>query len=269
MVSLVWLFLTLNLINGLRASVYQMAALPSCVYLEFSRKQKKCVACSQSKLIGHFIPAGTRPSGKPSTPSTHIHSHARRHTVMMTPAWAPRGYTFSCRCKSSSFLPLGPWTLIGAGCLGWGMTSAVWMRTWPLRPWDTFHAPIASVFCLRSSCPAVWLLIPTLTAFSARWKDCPLLVSSSFKNKFLQSRNSPSGNSFCSFFVPTAACIICQYDDFFFLSLNRKINHSSTESNRQFTTGDSSPKAALVPSRYLSSLLHSPSLSPYTVCPLA
>lgn len=151
-----------------------------------------------------------------------------------------------------------PFCLLGRGL--W-LVLAASAEGWPrLCGWgpglcgpDPFHAPISSVFCLRSSRPAVCLLISTLTALSASWKDCPLLVSSSFKNKFSQSRNSPSGNSFCPFFVPTAACIICQYDDFF-LSLNHKINHSSTESDRQFTMGDSSPKAALVPSCYLSSL---------------
>lgn len=125
MVSHVWLFLTLNLINGLRASVYQMTVFPSCVCLEFSRKHKKCVACGQSKLTGHFTPAGTRPSGKPSTPSTHIHSHARRHTGDNDSSMSSWGHTFSSRCKSSSFPPLGPWTFNGAGCLSQGMSLAV------------------------------------------------------------------------------------------------------------------------------------------------
>ena len=141
------------------------------------------------------------------------------------------------------------------------MSLAVQMRTWPLLSRDTVHAPISSVFSLRPSLPAACLLIPMLTAYSPSVqlfqrqvltveKTAPVAIHSVLFWSLLQP-------------VESVNMMI------FFLSLNRKINHSSTESNWQFTTGYSSPKASLVPSCYLSSLPHSSYLSPYAVCPLA
>lgn len=171
MVSHVWLFLTLNLINGLRASVYQMTVFPSCVCLEFSRKHKKCVACSQSKLTGHFTPAGTRPSGKPSTPSTHIHSHARRHTGDNDSSVSSWGHTFSSRCKSSSFPPL-----LAASAKG-----CPWLCRWGpglCCPETPFMLPflLSSLWGPHSLQHAFWFPCWLLT----------FLVSSSFKDKFSQ-----------------------------------------------------------------------------------
>lgn len=119
MVSHVWLFLTLNLINGLRASVYQMTALPSCVCLEFSRKQKKCVACSQWPM-GHFIlqVLGLQESHPPLQPISTV-------TPGDTQWWWPSvnswGHAFSCRCTAlpSCLLGRGLWLVLAASAKGW------------------------------------------------------------------------------------------------------------------------------------------------------
>lgn len=115
------------------------------------------------------------------------------------------------------------------------------------------------VWDLRSLQYASWY--PVLTAFSLPFgKHCPLPVSSSFKEKFSQSRNSPGGNLYCSSLLFLWQPHVVKYtSQALLLSLTAT----------QFTTGYFPPKAPLALSCHLSPLRHSPSPSPYSVCPLA
>lgn len=201
MVSYVWLFLTLNLINGLRASVYQMTVFPSCVCLEFSRKQKSALlAVRANSSVTLYLQVLSLQESHPPLPPIYTVKLGDTQ-VLMIPVWAPGGTLSPPDARAL------PFRLLGRGL---SMVLAASAKGCPRLcrggPGLCYsETPFMLPFLLSS----LWGPHSLQHAF---WFPCwllSLLVSSSFKDKFSQLKNSPSGNSFCSFFVPTGACRIC------------------------------------------------------------
>lgn len=166
-------------------------AFPSCVCLEFSRKQKVCVTCSQSPAFRHFAPADVLPSGKPSVPGssapTGMLGDPRQDNDTSVISWGPM---FSPQFPELFLLACTSWTVMVLAALAKACPWPCWSGPGLCYP-GTFHVLISAVYCLRSSQGATCLLIPSVDCFVSRLESMSSPGVQLFQKKFSQQRNRP------------------------------------------------------------------------------